>query len=221
MNGIDKIKEKILSEAKTAEAAALADAKKKAEEILAAGEREAEEIRERIGDRAAREGENIISRAKSAAAMTRRSTELAVRGRLIDEVFEEAFAQIRALPAEEYRALLVKLLSRALIEQLACEAESRALHGDEVAVVEAYEVVLNEVDRRTIGEELVAETRRALTGRVAPAELAKLRLSGKSARISGGAILRYGDIESNCSFEAVFAQTREEREAEVGHMLFV
>lgn len=80
MNGIEKITERIIAEAKAAEAAALADAKQKADGILAEGEREAEEIRDRIVDRAAREGESIISRAKSTAAMTRRNTDLAVPG---------------------------------------------------------------------------------------------------------------------------------------------
>lgn len=220
MNGIEKITEKIIAEAKAAEAAALADAKQKADGILAEGEREAEEIRDRIVDRAAREGESIISRAKSTAAMTRRNTDLAVRGEMIDEAFAQAFAQIRALPTEEYLTLLCRFLGDALLEQLAAAAESRALHGDEVEDVAVYEVLLNDVDRRTLGQSLIDETRRQLTGRADPAALAKLTLSGKTVNITGGVILRYGDVESNCSFETVFAQVRADREAEVGRILF-
>lgn len=220
MNGIEKITEKILAEAKAAEAAALAEAKQRADGILAEGEQEADEIRDRIADRAAREGESIISRAKSTAAMTRRNTELAVRGELIDEAFAQAFSQISALPTEEYQALLSRLLGDALVEQLRSAAESRALHGDEVEEVAVYEVLLNPADRRTLGQSLIDETRRSLTGRVDPAELAKLTLSGETVKISGGVILRYGDVESNCSLETIFAQVRADREAEVGRILF-
>lgn len=219
MNGIEKITERIIAEAKAAEAAALADAKQKADGILAEGEREAEEIRDRIVDRAAREGESTFP-APNDAAMTRRNTDLAVRGEMIDEAFAQAFAQIRALPAEEYLSLLCRFLGDALLEQLAAAAESRALHGDEVEDVAVYEVLLNDVDRRTLGQSLIDETRRQLIGRADPAALAKLTLSGKTVNITGGVILRYGDVESNCSFETVFAQVRADREAEVGRILF-
>lgn len=220
MNGINKITDKILAEAKAAEAAALDDARRRAAEILAAAEDEADEIRDRIVERAAKEGENIISRAKSSASMTRRNTFLAARGALIDDVFEQAFAQVRALPAEEYRELLVKLLSDSLIQHLASIEEVRALDGDDVEEIARYEVVLNAVDRRSFGETLVADTRRALTGRVPAEEAAKLCLADDTAAISGGVVLRFGDVESNCSFETLFAQVRARREAEVSRILF-
>lgn len=220
MNGIDKITEKIIAEAKAAEQAALEQAAERAAAILDAGEEEAEVIRERIEEHAAREGEAIVTRAKSTAAMTRRNVDLAVRGELIDEVFEKAFAEINALPTEEYRAMLCRMLCDALLEQQAADAESRALHGDEVETVEAYEIVLNDADRYSIGEALLGDVRAALRGRVDADVLNRLVLAPKSARISGGALLRYGDVETNCSLEAVFAQVRARREAEVSRILF-
>lgn len=220
MNGIDKITEKILAEAKAAERAALEKAAERADEILQAGEEEAELIRERIEDRAAREGEAIVTRAKSTAAMARRNADLAVRGALIDEVFEKAFAEIAALPVEEYRALLCKMVCDAMLEQQRTAAESRALHGDEVETVEAYEIRLKDSDRRALGDALLRDVRDALRGKVDAAVLERLVLSDAPARISGGVLLRYGDVETNCSFEAVFAQARAVREAEVSRILF-
>ncbi|MBQ8397562.1 MAG: hypothetical protein IJX53_05105 [Clostridia bacterium] len=220
MNGIEKITEKILAEAKAAEQAALEQAAEKAADILADGEEKAEAIRERIEEKAAREGESIVSRAKSAAAMNRRSIDLAVRGELIDEVFEQAFTQIAELPTEEYRAMLCRMLCDAVLEQQRTAEESRALHGDEVEMVEAYEVVLNDADHYAIGQSLVDETRRALQGRIDPLEVRKLVLSSKTAKMRGGVILRYGDVETNCSLETIFAQTRAAREAEVCRILF-
>lgn len=220
MNGITKITDKILAEAKTAEQAALEQAAAKASAILAEGEEKAEAARERIEERAAREGESIVSRAKSAAAMNRRNIDLAVRGELIDEAFAQAFAQIEALPTEEYRAMLCRMLCDALIEQLRSDAESRALHGDEVETVDAYEIILNDADHYAIGQSLAEEARRALTGRIDAVEVRKLVLSPKTKKMRGGVILRCGDVEINCSLEAIFAQTRAAREAEVCSILF-
>lgn len=220
MNGIKKITDKILAEAKAAETAALEQAAEKAAAILAEGEEQADAIRERIEERAAREGESIVSRAKSAAAMNRRNIDLAVRGELIDEAFEQAFAQIAELPTEEYRAMLCRMLCDAMVEQQLSAAESRELHGDEVETVEAYEVVLNDADHYAIGQSLVDETRRALHGRCDPLEVRKLVLAGGTVKMRGGVILRCGDVEINCSLETIFAQTRVAREAEVCRILF-
>ena len=223
MNGIEKITRKILDEAKAAEQAALETAAERAEVILAEGEEKAEAVRERIEERAAREGESIISRVKSSAAMNRRNIDLAVRGELIDEAFAQAFAQIEALPKEEYCALLCRMLCDALIDYLRTVEESRELHGDEVETAEAYAVILNDADHYSIGQALVADCRRALQGRCDPAELSelsKLTLSPSTAKLRGGAILRCGDVEINCSFETVFAQARAAREAEVCRILF-
>ncbi len=220
MKGIEKITEKIIAEAKAAEAAALADAHTRADAILAEAEREAEEIRERIAERAEREGESIISRAKSTASLARRNADLAARGELIDEAFAQAYAQVRALPDEEYRDFLRKHLITALLEHRMVTEESRARGEEDIVETEAYEVVLNASDTRSLGQSLVDEVRRALIGRLPDGELAKLKLSDKPANIMGGVILRCGDVESNSSFETLFAQAREAYEAEVARILF-
>lgn len=220
MNGIKKITEKILAEAKAAEQAALEQAAERADAILAEGEEKAELIRERIADRAAQEGENIVSRAKSAAAMNRRNIELETRGDLIDETFAQAFAQIEALPTEEYRALLCRMICDALLAHLRTAEESRALHGDEVEEASAYAVVLNDADHYSLGQALVEDARRALSGRISTSDLRKLVLAPDTVKMRGGVILRCGDVETNCSFETIFAQTRAAREAEVCRILF-
>ena len=220
MNGVDKITEKILSEAREAEKAALAHAQKRAEEILAVAEAEADAIRNRIADAAAREGEEIVSRAKAAASMHRRRAELALRAELIDEVFDEAFAAISALPREEYRQLLCQLLCDALSDHLESLAQSVSLHGDEVEMPAFYEIQLNADDHRAIGKALLADARRALKGRAARSELDKLTLSAQTVPISGGLILQCGDVCCNCSLETLFARARVEHEADVANLLF-
>ena len=220
MKGIEKITEKILAEAKAAESAAMAEANNRAKAIEAEGEREAEEIRERIAERAEREGESIISRAKSTASLSRRNADLSARGELIDEAFAQAYAQVRALPDAEYRQLLRKHLIAALVEHKLVTEESRARGEEDIEEVSVYEIILNSADTRNFGQALVDEVRRALIGRLPESELAKLKLSDKPAAITGGVILRCGDVESNSSFETLFAQARETYEAEVARILF-
>ena len=52
-------------------------------------------------------------------------------------------------------------------------------------------------------------------------KLDKLVLSKQTLSANGGLVLRCGNIEANCSLSLLFAQLREELEAEVSHALFV
>ncbi len=221
INGLEKITEKILSEAN-----------EKAEQILVAAEAEskkiadsyaerAEEIRERISSAAERDGKDMVSRAKSSAATAKRNAMLTARAELIDGVFDGALATALALPQAEYIDLLTGLLCAALTEQLEAEYNSRTLYGEEEAMEpEVYEVLMNARDRERCGAAVVAGATKKLSGKVAADRLQKLKLSDKTVSIDGGLILRYGDIESNCSFSLLFAQLREELETEVSHCLF-
>lgn len=48
----------------------------------------------------------------------------------------------------------------------------------------------------------------------------RLTLARQPARIDGGFILLYGDIEENCSFEALFSGAHEQLQDEVQRLLF-
>ena len=45
-------------------------------------------------------------------------------------------------------------------------------------------------------------------------------LSKEAARIESGIMLVYGDIEVNCTFEAVIEASAEELKAQIGEMIF-
>ncbi|MBE6555797.1 MAG: hypothetical protein E7663_06185 [Ruminococcaceae bacterium] len=219
MTGLDKIIERILK-----------DAKDRAREILEAAQREcrttaesyadrADKTRDAILERAEREGEALIARARSAAAMTRRSILLAARSAVIDEAFEGAKREIRATDYGKYRALLSALLTSALLEEARAARESAAL-GDELTEFDTYEVIFNAEDRELYGKAVLEDARRAAQRHIGEERAAKLRLSEETADIDGGVILRYGDIEANCSLSMLMNEMRGELEQRVSALLF-
>ncbi|MBQ7346791.1 MAG: V-type ATP synthase subunit E [Clostridia bacterium] len=221
MNGLDRITEKILAEARDEAAGILAAAEAECERITADYAARADAIRERLNAEAEREATDLIARAKSTAATQKRNTMLMAQSELLDEVFEGALTGIRNLDTEKYTETLIGLLCAALIEQDTAEKTSRTLYGEEDAMAPAaYEVLLNQRDRDRCGQVLIAGAKQKLGGKLPSEMLEKLTLSDKTAAIDGGLILRCGSIESNCSLRLLFAQLREELETEVSRALF-
>ena len=223
MTGLEKITGKILAEAQADADQTIADAKVKCDATAAQYRTRADALEEKLREDARREGERIITRARSAAEMDKRNILLSARVDVIDDTFGEAYAALKSLPEEEYLSFLVKLLTDALIARVNERNKSLALYGEGEEVSEEpdrYEVILNAADREKYGDRLLQGVRRAVVGRVDTAVLEKLSLSDRTARIDGGMILKYGDVETNCSLDMVFADARERMEAEVSRMLF-
>ena len=219
MTGLEKIIDRIIEDAKEKARvileAAQADCRATAEKYAA----EADDIRDRIADKAEKEGEAVIAKARSSAAMTRRNLLLAARGALLDEAFERAKKEVRDADFGKYRELLTALLTSALIEQAGAEDESRSL-GDEVMEFDRFEVLFNAEDREKYGSAVVEAARRAAARHIGGERADKVCLSDETADIDGGLILRYGDIEANCSLSMLMAGMREEIEQKVAAVLF-
>lgn len=219
MTGLEAITQQILADAKerarTILETAQSDCRKMAEDYAA----RADAIRDEIEERAIAEGEDLIARAKSAAAMTRRNILLQARGELLNEAFEAAKKEICDTDYGKYRELLVALLSCALLEQAKSESESEAL-GDETLTPDAYEVLLSAADRERFGNAVVEGAKRVCSRRIGAERAAKLCLSDKTADIDGGLILRCGNIEANCSISVLLAEMRRRMEAKISAILF-
>ncbi len=221
MTGLDKITKKILAEAEK-EAKKILDEASDAARVV---ESEYREKADAISKDAARETERKIAemdlRASASVETDRRNRLLEAEGKLVDEVFAAAEATIRAYSEEKMLDFLTGLLAYAMIEQASAEADSVTLYGEEGALLpDTYELILNAKDRTRYGQAMISSVGNKLIGKVPSEKLAKLRLSDKTVGISGGFILRYGDIESNCSFDLLFAELRQKLEIEVSHALF-
>ncbi|MDR0491631.1 MAG: hypothetical protein LBH28_10360 [Oscillospiraceae bacterium] len=198
MNGIEKILEHIKSES-AAECNAIAQsAAEECERIRAEyAQTEQDEYRELVNN-GAREAERKLERQSSLAALESKKLVLATQQEMIAAAFELAATLILKLPEREYIEFLAKL---------ACTA---ALTGTE-------KIFLSKADTQRIGRNVLnaANSGLKMSGRNA-----SLTLSDSPANIRGGLILSGGDIEANCSIDALIAQYRNELSPRVANVLF-
>ena len=221
INGLNKITDKILSEAQAKADKILADAEAECDRINAEYAERAEKIRSEISGEAEKGGMEYVARIRSTAATNKRNLLLQTKSDLIDGVFAGVLEQTRNLELQKYNEILIGLLSAALLEQLESEETSRTLYGEEEALApEFYEVILNQRDRDRSGKAVVEGVQKHLAGKVSAEKLDRLKLSMQTANIDGGLVLRCGSVESNCSLSILFAQLRESLESEVARTLF-
>ena len=221
MNGLSKITDKILNEARAEAEEKLAAADEKCNEISAEYSLRAEEIRAGITARFKAQAEELISRARSAGDNIERNMILSAKAELIDKAFAKAEDEILNMPEEKYIEFLASLLASTFVCQLDDERVNRELYGEEGdEIVEHYEVVLNAKDKARIGDKLLPEVKRKLVGKDALDKFSMLTMAEDTAYMDGGFILRVGSMEINNSVKAIFGEMRPKLEAEVNKILF-
>lgn len=219
MTGLDKIIDRILADAKENARMILEAAQKDCRACAEAHAARAEVLRQEIIDKAEAECEAIVASAKSTAATTARDIILTKRAALIDHAFEEAKKELLDTEFDKYSELLTALLTSALIEE-ARTADATAAYGDEATEFDTYEVIFNARDRAAYGEAVVENARRAVVRHIGAERAEKLMLSDKTANIDGGLILRFGNIEANCSLAMLMTQMRKDLEQKIAKTLF-
>ncbi len=220
MKGVDKITAKIISDAENDARVKLEATAAECEKMRADYERRAKARREEMLADAEREAEEKVKRAKAAAAVEKRNAILTARCEAVDMAFDAALTEVRA-DAGKYRDLLVKLTENAIENQINAEARELRDYGDEELVVyDTFELILSKEDRAAHGQAVIDGVRRASIGRLDQSVTEKLKLSDKTANINGGVIIKYGEMEINCSLSMIFANLRSELESEVYELLF-
>ncbi len=218
MNGLDKIIEKIEADGREAGEATLADARERAEATVTEARARADELRASLAVRTEREAEDIVSRAKSSAAMLGRNVLLDAKSAMIDRAFDAALESFCRLPEKEYFDLLVNLLTDAVTTRVEEQKTMIALYGEgEADLSVPFSVVLSAADREKYGARLVDAVK--ASGKL-PKDAPDVLLSERTAPIRGGLILAYGDVESNCSLERLVAAERTRSESVVYQTLF-
>jgi len=198
MNGIEKILDKLQAESRAETEAILEKARTEAKAVADRYGRQAEQEKaaaEEKGRKAAAERQDRLIRA---AEMESKKTILGAKQAVLDEAFAQARETLLNLPREKYMALLASL------------AAGSAGSGEEA-------VVLNQADRASLGEQVVAEANRL---RSQAGKLAALTLSAETADIDGGLLLRDRTSEVNCTFETLLRLSREELAGQAAAILF-
>jgi len=221
MNNLDKIIEKINGDAdiKIAEIHAECD-----REIARLQETAAEAIagmQAETNEQAQKETAAILSRARAAASMKSREILLGKKAELIDRVYKQAEDAVYALPAAEYITFLATLTADAAADRLETVQSLREQYGDDEPAAEenaGFTVLLSAADYEKYGPAVLTAAQTLLDCRIQNAPM--LTLSPEAAPISGGVVLRYGDIETCCSVAALLAGIREETDTKLAALLF-
>lgn len=220
MQNLDKITDRIIADAASQAEKILADAEAACAGIEDEASAEAKTIVEGAKRRAERDGLAVAERAYSAADMKKREIILATRVGLINKVFKEAKQYLLDLGEEDYAVMAGHLLADAAAERIETVQRLRDTYGDEEDDCLDFEVLFSASDRETKAPVIIKAARTFMRRRSAAMGKTDFRISNDCADIDGGVILRYGDIETNCSFDAVIADAREKYEARVAEILF-
>lgn len=219
MTGLDKIKDKIIAEAQLDAARMIEDAQKKCNEILLRASGDADNIKAELDVAAHREAESLISRAKSGAALEKRNIIAQAKSHAADLAFETAKKEILSLSDEQYIEFLAKLLVSALSSQLDIEKTNRELYGEESNEA-PVDVLLSQEDILRAGTKIIPAAKKMAAGKPVSHLLERAGVSVETAKIEGGMIIRIGDLDINCSVEALIESAKERLEGDVARILF-
>ena len=193
MNGIEKITQRIASQAQAEIDGVLEQARDEAARIIASyraqAEAEARELNAKNEKAAAEREERLVS----SAQMEARKVRLAAKQEMVERTYALALDKLCAMPEEQYVAVLADLLVQA------------SSNGRE-------EAVFSPTDREQVGEKAVAKAN-ALSGK-------ELRLSAETQPIRGGFILKDKNVEVNCAFETLVRLQKAETAGAVVKKLF-
>ena len=195
MAGIDKITDKIISDATARADAVKADASEKAREQTQQALAQASEQCDAIIAQAKRTADNAEALSASSGEQQYRRAVLAAKIDILDKALADTREYLLGLPAEDYFAVLAAL------------AASNA-HPGKNGVIR-----LNAADLKRMPAAFEAEVNSRLKG-------GALTVDTACADICGGLILVYGDIEENCSIEAVISAASDELKDKASELLF-
>ncbi len=186
-----------------------ADGDAEAKKIIDAASKQAEEKRaesfkaalseyEKLMQAGNAECEDILSGSRPIAEMEAKKSVLSVKQEMISAAFDAAREEIVNMPRDKYTQFLARMAAEA------------AASGME-------EIVLNARDKAEVGKSVCKAANELLSAKGTPG---KLTVSEDTADISGGVIVRFGGIETNCSIDALIRQRRSGLSTEVAAAMF-
>lgn len=197
MTGLDKILKAIEDEAQAGVNAIIAEAETEAAKIMEAAKQEAEKKCAQIAEQSAADVESAISRAESAAALLERKIILEAKQQIISNIITKARNSLDTLPDTEYVDILLRMVKK-------------------YAHNKAGKIAFSADDKNRLPEDFSNRLKDALSDK----KNAALEIAEEAAQISGGFLLIYGDIEENCSFDALFSASMEGLQDKVNSLLF-
>lgn len=193
MKGLEKMTDRIRSDAMKEIESIRAEGNAKAAEITASYQKQAEKIAADEAQRSKDAADTLLERRESGDEMDRGKILLAAKQASIDEAFQKAAEVLAQLPGDEYAEVLAKIAAA-------------SGGGDE-------EIILSAKDAGEIGETVVRRANELKPG-------ASFKLSAETRELEGGLVLKQGAVELNCAFATQLRLLRQTMAAEVAAILF-
>lgn len=190
MNGLDKLKEKIMREAYDNADTIIADAKRRADKISAEFEEKAKAEGKRILDDADKKAEIIVRSATSDATLCGRKKILKEKRRIMDEVFETARKTAAELPDSDYFELIYSIAEKC----------GRG------------ELFMSENDKFRLPADFEEKIKLLSNG--------EITVSKDFADIKNGFVLKNGMTEEDCSFDGIIDAKSEKLQDMTARILF-
>ena len=198
MIGIEKILEHIQSESAAECEAIERSAEEECGRIRTESKKAEQDEYRSLMDAGTKDADRRLERLNNLAVLESKKSILATQQEMVAEAFEYASKKVLELPESEY------------VRFLANQACNASLTGTEA-------IILSPSDFEHFGKAVLEASNSALR---AAGKAASLTLSEKTADIRGGLILSGGDIEVNCSIDALVAEHRNELSPKVASVLF-
>lgn len=193
MEGMERIRESILAEARTQAEAIIKEAEDSVKEMEQQAEKRAEELTKNRLERAKVEAQDAQKRMLSMAELELKKQSLEAKQSIIDQAFDKALVKLNNLPEEKYAAMIVSALG------------SVGIKGGE-------ELIVPPQDREKFQKGLLKKVNDRLG--------IELKLSDEDRGIQGGFIVKVDGVEINNSFETLLRMEREKVESEIADILF-
>lgn len=198
MTGTERIKAKILEDAKSRAGSIEEQARKEAQEILEKASREAGLKKEAILQEAENEGAAAYKRMLAVAGLEGRKQILRTKQEAINKAFDKALEKVCGLPDSEYQKLIEDMIVRSAIDG-------------------GGEIFLSQKDASRMDGNFVSNINQRVGS---SGKSGTWSLSPQPIKTVGGFILKSGEMEVNSTFEIMFGMLRTELEGEVVKMLF-
>ena len=198
MTGLEKIIMHIGEDAIATAKVVITEAKSKAGEITTAAQAECNKKRADIEEQSKIEVQACLSRAESSALLQEKKLILNAKQQIISTIITSSKNLLAKLPSEEYFDVMIKMIKK-------------------YALGQSGQILFSAIDKKRLPEQFGAILQTALL----EIEGAALTVSENTREMDGGFVLIYGDVEENCSFDALFFAARESLQDKVCEVLFV
>jgi V/A-type H+-transporting ATPase subunit E len=197
MTGLEKILKVIEDDANAHAKEIISEAQKEADKIIEAAKQEADKKCSEMTAKTDADVQAIVSRSESAAALQEKKKILDAKQQIISNVITKARNSLAGLSDSEYIDIILKMVQK-------------YAHNKEGIIL------FSQTDKKRLPADMSSKISIALAGKTG----ATLVVSEGTTPIDGGFILKYGDIEENCSFDALFSSAKEELSDQVNAILF-